>query len=121
MESIFVFELSRLNGKTVTKADALKYLEAAATDREGDAEFYLDLALRVMQCALRNEKNGTRLRGRPRRRRKDDLAMIAKMKEIVAKKPNLGPYALAARVTGKHPRSSDVDRLARRYKKEHPG
>jgi hypothetical protein len=62
-------ELQRLDGKPVSKRDALKWLELSVTDEQGNNGIYLRLAQHVMYCALNNEKRGLETRGRPKRGR----------------------------------------------------
>jgi hypothetical protein len=110
--------VARVNGKAISKADAVARLEKAAAMLTSDSatvdydavEECLHRALRFMVWALENEGNAS---GRPRRRRKSDKAWQDKLYRLSLEQPQVGPYELARKVTGRPRGDPLVVRLAR--------
>ena len=128
-------DVARFDGKAISKADAMGYLEEAAfvltsdhcarsmrKSQRGKAdaapvdydyvEDYLRIALEYMAQALHNEGR-VRSSGRPRRTRKEDAKWHNKVYLLWLENPELGPYELARKVTGRARGDPLVVRLAR--------
>ena len=117
-------ELERMAGKVVTKTDAARWLQMAAEKLIGEEPVSYDMveilvsgALVSMVGALQNEAQGKkgRTHGRPRRNRDllDDVLWQLRMDLLSQEQPQLGPYELARKVTGRSRTDPLVTRLAR--------
>ena len=114
----------RRDGKIVTRADALKHLEKAASisfskqclPDDLEVTLHLHRALVTMQQAFNNEKNAIKRKGRPRRGSYDDTAMLQKMDKLAADTGERRPYSLARLAALPVRDSSVLRRLVRRWK-----
>jgi hypothetical protein len=116
----------RRDGKIVTRADALKHLEKAASisfskqcpSDDLEVTLHLHRALVTMQQAFNNEKNAIERKGRPRRasRSHDDTAMLQKMDKLAAERGERRPYTLARLAALPVRDNSVLRRLVKRWK-----